>query len=424
MTINEVIEQQAEVKHTCKGCHIEYVPPTKRSVYCNRACKDSSANKRRPVKKDPLLKGINSGFFRWLATNAQRAGTVQVMHGNDEDSLCTLYRDLHCASMGHNGYGAEHWYEICHICPTSGHSRLGLLHPDNLIIADATLNKKHGTKWFGGGASLSRDLLQNRWNVSPNDSLSTVIIKVIQYLGRPLCLAVIKRCKIKPTQRFQLLGWVTTHYDPTNWDHIEALPNGLAGLDSLKTQELSNIKAVMTGKGAYKLNFAGTPAHIVAVSQLQRLAAGKRPELLPFIDVFSAALATSNGHQFTKKTQYVQLVFDLLHGRSLESVQGKLDIMIDTITVVSQAVTDVHTLASGEQYTRTYRVPMSLKASRAYVAAEALKVSQSKVFKLEILEPTKVDYDFDDFNGTVPGAVIVPIQIAHNDPYDNYSSPF
>lgn len=325
-TTKAVVKQK-----TCKNpdCRRRFRPIVNAAIYCTRTCKDKTANKK--VKKDPMEKALKSAFFYYLARECRRAGTLEILRGHTVQSLCELH-NLYKSNMRYNGYGDSNEYELSHIAPVKGQDFVGLLYAENLVSTPKALNRAHSTKYYGYGKSIHRLTLDSKHNVDKRfDKESEVVTSVLKYLGKDVVLATIKACKIKPAQRSQLTEWVFNHYDPSNPDHVAALPD-ISKIDDLKTKELQHVKDAMLGEEAGEY-FASPAARqeLVFCQELARLSA-YRPELEVYAYALEEALTTqthSNRTEYSLFTlHHAQMLFDVLHGKSIAVMADTLEMVI------------------------------------------------------------------------------------------------
>ena len=131
-------------------------------------------------------------FGRYLLKECQRAGTVQILEGHTVESLFDLFelfRRRSKASGYVNGKPAG-TFELSHIWPVKSkkEDKIGLLHPQNLVLAPARPNRSHGSKtpserFEGIGRYLPTGALLSRHSVSKGDSLAEVEKQVFRLLG-------------------------------------------------------------------------------------------------------------------------------------------------------------------------------------------------------------------------------------------------
>lgn len=187
-------------KKTCKHCGSHFETKHKLQQYCTDKCQNAAkcaryykSTKPTQVKKYTTKRErlLATGFGRWVLKECQRAETVQVLQGHTVESLNDLFELFKRRSKA-SGYvdgkptGA---FELSHIWPVKGkHNKMGLLHPQNLVLAPARPNRLHGSKcptdgFEGIGRYLPTDVLLSRYSVSKSDSLAEVERRVFRLLG-------------------------------------------------------------------------------------------------------------------------------------------------------------------------------------------------------------------------------------------------
>lgn len=187
-------------KRVCKHCGTDFETRHKSKQYCTDKCqndakcaryyksKKSTQVKKYTTKREKLLA---TGFGRWLLKECQRAGTVQVLQGHTVESLYALNElfKLRSKASGYEGGKPTGAYELSHIWPVRGNQhKIGLLHPQNLVLAPARPNRLHGSKFpsdgfVGIGRYLTTDALLSRYSVSKENSLAEVEKQVFRLLG-------------------------------------------------------------------------------------------------------------------------------------------------------------------------------------------------------------------------------------------------
>lgn len=187
-------------KKTCKHCGSHFKTSHKSKQYCTEKCQNDAkcaryykSNKTTQVNRyeTKRKKLIATGFGRWLLKECQRAETVQILEGHTVESLNDLFELFKRRSKA-SGYvdgkptGA---YELSHIWPVKGtQNKMGLLHPQNLVLAPARPNRLHGSKCptYGFediGRFLPTTALLSRYSVSKENSLAEVERQVFRLLG-------------------------------------------------------------------------------------------------------------------------------------------------------------------------------------------------------------------------------------------------
>lgn len=376
-----VTKKAASRRPTCKHCKVRFTTTIKDKIYCSRTCKDKALAVSR--RKDPLEKAMKCAFFYYLARECSRAGTLEILRGHTVETLSALH-SLYKANMRYNGYGDRNDYELSHISPVSGVNTLGLLFADNLVSAPKFLNRAHGTKHFGHGMSISRATLNTKHAVDKeNEKESSVVQRVLAYLGKTVVLETIKACKIKPTQRCQLTQWIVNHYDESNADHVAALPD-LDALEDMKTKQLQALKTLMTGKeSSFMLCEAARVEHVMS-RELSRLSL-VRPELEVYAYAFEDALTTQAGHSlFT--THHAQMLFDVLHGKSIEVMGDTLQMVIAENTLYKH-ITYVHGWAQATDMSMAaYKALVSAPVTAAVQEIELIVDNRGNIIPLECHE--------------------------------------
>lgn len=181
----------------CKHCAGQFSPLRGGHVFCSDTCRKLAfkAKKKLESKKkfskrlEAKLKALSASVFGgYLYRELVRAGTVQVLSGHTHQSLAelvTLRRK--CTSAGGYLKGMPIGdYELSHIYPVSGKSRIGLLHPSNLVICPKSFNRKHSRtvpKDGSQGASIPRDELLKKWRVDKSFTVSAVLNLIRKFIG-------------------------------------------------------------------------------------------------------------------------------------------------------------------------------------------------------------------------------------------------
>lgn len=207
-----------KVSKFCKHCNENFITSSSRKIFCSRNCKESfttlirreNAQKlrlKRLKAKESLLNG--SAFARYLVTEAKRAGTLEIFHGVTSNELLEILKITRNRTK-YNGIfngKVERHYEISHIIAVKDQSRLGLLHPLNMVIAPASFNRKRGSysSVLDVGLSLPRNQLQSKYRVDRHEDFSTVFRRIKRYLGNSTIESFLSEAKVYLSQRNQLL---------------------------------------------------------------------------------------------------------------------------------------------------------------------------------------------------------------------------
>lgn len=393
------VKTSATRRPTCKHCKKRFTTSNKTAMFCSRECKQANANAK--VKKDPMDRAMKCAFFYYLARECMRAGTLEILRGHTVETLSALH-ELYKANMRYNGYGDRNDYELSHIAPVKGHAFIGLLFADNLVSALKTLNRSHGTRYFGYGASISRATLNTKHAVNKEiEKESEVVTRVLAYIGKTTILETIKACKIKPTQRCQLTQWIANHYDESNPEHVAALPS-VDMIETMKTKELQNIKTLMTGKDASGY-FAceASRVEVVMSRELTRLSE-VRPELAVYAYAFEDAITSQrNSSLFTM--HHTQMLFDVLHGKSIA-------VMGDTLEMVIAENTEYRYVSYEAGYAgdANYHVDSLQYVSNVRGYAQA-NITSLAAYKASVSAPVRATTTFEDF--AMMRGVVVPVEM-------------
>lgn len=402
MTTLSKTTAKSSTRPYCKQCKKRFTAKTAKQIYCTRVCKDKAAGTSRRV--DPMDKAMKCAFFYYLARECLRAGTLEILRGHTVETLSALH-SLYKANMRYNGYGDVNDYELSHIAPVKGHAFIGLLFADNLVSAPKTLNRSHGTKYFGYGASISRATLDSKHAVDKEiEKESDVVARVLAYIGKTVVAETIKQCKIKPAQRCQLTQWIANHYDESNPAHVAALPN-VDMLDTLKTKDLQAIKTVMTGKDVEAYTCTASRVEVVMYRELTRLSEA-RPELAVYAYAFEDAVASQqNSSLFTM--HHTQMLFDVLHGKSIA-------VMADTLEMVIAENTEyfIYSYATGKQHVIT-----NSDTQRFFIRdrKDQVVITSLAAYKASIAAPVRAASLFDEL--AMMRGVVVPVAMNLNSDY-------
>lgn len=186
--------------------------------YCSDKCATAArVNRHREKKTDSKVrkyikkadKFAQTSFGRCLYKELKRAGTVQVLEGHTAESLHELHRlKRECTKF--SGYdngkptGSYHQSHIWPVKPDNG--KIGMLHPENLVIAPRPFNLAHGTKQptrQGVGRFIPTTALLETHKLREHDTAAEVFKKVKQLLGQEWT-TFIATLTIQQTQKQQL----------------------------------------------------------------------------------------------------------------------------------------------------------------------------------------------------------------------------
>lgn len=202
--------------------------------FCSPECKSQA--RYAPTKTVRTIKhkpdAYSGAFFSWIIAELTRAGTDQILNDIGEKELSELY-DLWRFCNAANGHNPEsRQFEKCHIASVNGADVLGLLHPRNIVVASADLNRKHGVNHFNSaGVFIPRSEVVK--NIAPNITRAKAIKHILNKIGEDVVLRVIKQKKIQPSQREKYISSILNRSDDyTETALLEMSNKELAGIDA------------------------------------------------------------------------------------------------------------------------------------------------------------------------------------------------
>lgn len=203
---------------SCKHCNENFLTSKANKLFCSRKCKEShttfirreNAQKlrlKRLKTREFLLNG--SAFARYLVTEVKRAGTLEILHKVTSNELLEILKITRNRTKYNGIYKGkvERHFEISHIIAVKDPSRLGLLHPLNMVIAPSNFNRKRGTysSLLNVGLSLPRTQLKSNFIVNKHEDFSAVLRRIKRYLGKSTIEDFLSQAKVYLSQRNQLL---------------------------------------------------------------------------------------------------------------------------------------------------------------------------------------------------------------------------
>lgn len=210
--------QTIKKERLCLCCNISFIPARSDAKYCSAACRTAYNNQRKNAERKQQtqesrlrnaerkaeesnrkkaerehqrqLKNINKFNGSTLAINlineCRRAGTAQILEGITLEELKIL-RDLAAKRTMYNGGDSKN-YALSHIFPVRNYSsgRIGLLHPDNLVIAPGDYNRSRGNKLPAtatAGRSIPISSLRKACNVDKTTPPAKVLLLIKKVIG-------------------------------------------------------------------------------------------------------------------------------------------------------------------------------------------------------------------------------------------------
>lgn len=301
------------------------VAPTSKKLYCQAGCSAKVQNKKRP-RVNRIDKARRTPFFFYLARECKRAQTLQVLTGHTAESIVALY-EVWKFSFRANQYGERRDFELSHIASVESPTTLGLLCAENLCVSPKSLNKAHGTQYYGHGKKISRSSILPKHHIYSGEPEGEVLDRVIAYLGEQLVDDVVRIAKLQPSQRSKHLDWLSDNLDPANPEHrkhIAALPAmSTVAMSTLKSQLQDKVASTFTVKG-----YAFTAFDVLSI-ELERHVQ-YRPELQDvLVDVQRVNSWKYQPDLWSIQPADERALFDLLHGKAVADVQGTIDALVD-----------------------------------------------------------------------------------------------
>lgn len=181
----------------CKGCGSSFERTRATKLFCQPKCSATQRMARYRAAKKPtqnrrynkkIEKFLRTSFARWLIAELKRARTVQVLSGHTADSLDELFRleRQRCKDSGYEAGKPTGAYHLGHIFPVKGKTKMGLLHPKNLVITPAKINtarKAEEPTRPDAGLFLQRTELLDYWNVEMDQTKKQILCQVKSFLG-------------------------------------------------------------------------------------------------------------------------------------------------------------------------------------------------------------------------------------------------
>jgi hypothetical protein len=301
------------------------VAPTSKKLYCKTGCSAKVQNKKRP-RVNRLDKARRTPFFFYLARECKRAQTLQVLTGHTAESIVALY-EVWKFSFRANQYGERRDFELSHIASVESPTTLGLLCAENLCVSPKSLNKAHGTQYYGHGKKISRTSILPKHHIYADEPEGEVLDRVIAYLGEQLVDDVVRIAKLQPSQRSKHLDWLSDNLDPANPEHRKHM----VALPGMTTVALSNLKNQLQDKLAstFGIKRYTFKSFDVLYHELERHVQ-YRPDLQGvFNEIQRINELKIYKNSWAIEASEERALFDLLHGKSVADVQGALDSLID-----------------------------------------------------------------------------------------------
>lgn len=225
-------KQTKPKEKTCLNCNTSFIPTRSDAKYCSESCRTAYNNQRKNADRKQQTKETKlrnaerkaeessrkkedrerkrrlnrenkfngSTLANYLVNECRRAGTTQILEGIDLEDL-KLLKDLAAKRTIYNGNDSKS-YCLSHIYPVSNQksNRIGLLHPDNLVIAPSKYNQRRGNKLpetATDGKSIPISYLRKACNVDKTTPVDKIVLMIKQVIGPSVFNQFIKDCSSK-----------------------------------------------------------------------------------------------------------------------------------------------------------------------------------------------------------------------------------
>lgn len=348
---------------TCKVCKTRFTPTRADRLYCSQACKQAAYRKSQDKTKALHNALTKTGFLTYLAYEARRSGTVEILRGHTTATFVELHEVWSYNNKANAYKTKEREYELSHIHPVNGVSgKIGCLHPSNLVVQRADFNRKHGTKYYGGGKAISSYGLKSQWVVSEDMPRPDVFKLIFKYLGDDLLTVFKKKCQPKRLAKDTLLDW---------FEKKVCITDQSIKLSDMSVEQLRKLQADFQSKQPFNLNFDPYTHHKVTMDELERFQK-YRPELSGAVDLLNNNIAPCDEAEFWYKkgsdiegfiayrVQALSLLEPVLAGKDLRVA----DIAIECRNARERAIADSERLYA-EQQARAAAAAKELEGKRA-----------------------------------------------------------
>lgn len=183
----------------CSTCFSKDSPQWSRKIYCTEKCR-KAAHKKKCAKATRLEQRRanlrQNEEMLYLVRQCRRAKTVQILTGHDLESFV--------ATMNLVRTRPKSDVSLCHIAPVKGKLSIGLFHHQNLFYGGAYQNRVFGNKYMGGGLSISKKYLKEKWEVRKEMSTNEILLMVEEFLG-DVIPKYLKVCPVRKSKKYQIV---------------------------------------------------------------------------------------------------------------------------------------------------------------------------------------------------------------------------
>ncbi|KIP98743.1 MULTISPECIES: hypothetical protein [Pseudomonas] len=386
----------------CRFCNQLFEFKSAKAQYCTEAHK-KQFQRARSKKLDDQRKYrfSTSAFVYYLADSCRRSGTIEVLPKSlsELEKLYSLYK----FSLKANAYGEDDQFSLCHIFPVTHPHSIGTMYAENLTVSYRDLNSSHSNGFTAGaGHKISRINLKPKWLVRKEDTKSSVVAKIVEYLGEDYTATIAVKLKLQPARRQAVLDWLASCTD----DRVPAL----AEREGMTTAALSKLKAEITGKSAGYAPVSGINSNDVFLAELKRLSQ-HRPNLEKVIEPWLAATDTILPLVFDlqwcgpSESEYKvaleplkglrQAQFNLLHGGKIEDFLTALNTYHTSESLVLPFAPKVVPVFKDDTASQIEPTRSAIFTVQDYAELVILEAEFNSVIHPDLLEPNHFDIEDD-----------------------------
>lgn len=237
-------------RRTCKNaeCKAKFSTTDSRKTFCTRECKDNSSNTVKRSKTYEIPK--TNHFFIYITKEVIRSGTLHVLDPlrNSVEALQAVYEVVKGRMVANVLSGTE-LFNVAHIAPSKHEYVLGMLSAENLMIAPASLNKRHAnTHANKAGVFMYRADMEIKNTILSDDK--DVLDQIIDYIGLETIIAFCKKSKLTHSQRQAAIKKLTGLVDINNPDHAQFI--ALLSDSTAKAAQIAAAIEAINGAKEYK----------------------------------------------------------------------------------------------------------------------------------------------------------------------------
>ena len=358
-------------RKTCAVCRKSFTPQRQTVMTCSEECKRIRRNKSgksvsrmaRKVKPFP----ISNIFVQLLIRHAKQAGTVQIFQYITAEELLEL-REMQKVQLATNDLSTRAFadYHFCHVYPANGMTYIGKFNPQNLVLGNGTLNRVHGSRYFGGGDFISPAHQTNRFDIGRWMSDKDIVELMIKCIGRDVWEAFDKVAKLQPSKKqsyIDLLATLLDRHNPAHRHYLKVFDDSRSTAKELRLvlESLTDKKVYMLGHSRYM-----SPMGLM-ISEYARVVK-YRPDLAPVLKSLERIEQTSRYFTYDSFDlgEVEGFFFDILHG---VEVNDTVLVELSEITVgaLSDATAKMKHFDKADVYDPF--TPEQIEARRARMAA-------------------------------------------------------